>query len=87
MAMLQHVNDQAEDMGQAASLKAQLRDLRDDMDLKEALIRSAKESESRAKKDLAVSHLKAKADEDSSAFNLLCSVLQESASKLPETQV
>ena len=53
MAILHHVHDQAEDMGQAAYLKAQLRDLRDDMDLKEALIRSAKESESRAEKDLA----------------------------------
>jgi chromosome segregation ATPase len=53
MAMLQHVHDQAEDLGQAASLKAQLRDLRDDMDLKEALIKSARESESGTAKDLA----------------------------------
>jgi chromosome segregation ATPase len=54
MAMLQHVHDQAEDIGQAASLKVQLRDLRDDMDLKEALLKSSKEAESRAAKDLAV---------------------------------
>jgi peptidoglycan hydrolase CwlO-like protein len=53
MAMLQHVHDQAEDMGQASSLRAQLRDLRDDMELKDALIQSAKESESRAGKELA----------------------------------
>jgi chromosome segregation ATPase len=53
MAMLQHVHDQAEDLGQAASLRAQLRDLKDNMDLKEALIKSAMESESRTAKDLA----------------------------------
>jgi chromosome segregation ATPase len=53
MAMLQHVHDQAEDLGQAASLKAQIRDLKDDMVLKEALIKSARESESRATEDLA----------------------------------
>ena len=46
MAMLQHVHDQAEDLSQAASLK-------DDMSLKDALIKSAKESESRAAEDLA----------------------------------
>jgi chromosome segregation ATPase len=51
--MLQHIHDQAEDLGQAASLKAQLRDLRDDMDLKETLLKSAKESESRHANDLA----------------------------------
>jgi hypothetical protein len=53
IAMLQHVHDQAEDMGQVSSLRAQLRDLRDDMELKEALIASVKESESRAGKELA----------------------------------
>ena len=53
MAMLQHIHDQAEDMGQAASLRAQLRDLRDDIELKEALITSVKESESRVDKELA----------------------------------
>ena len=53
MAMLQHVHDHAEDMGQASSLKAQLRDLRDDMELKDALIASVKESESRTGKELA----------------------------------
>jgi chromosome segregation ATPase len=53
MAMLQHVHDHAEDMGQASSLRAQLRDLQDDMELKEALITSVKESESRAGRELA----------------------------------
>ena len=53
MAMLQHVHDQVEDMGQAASLRAQLRELRDDMDLKDSLIQSVKEPESRAEKELA----------------------------------
>ena len=53
MAMLQHVHDQAEDLGQASFLKTQLWDLRDDMDLKEALLKSAKELESRNAKDLA----------------------------------
>ena len=53
MAMLQHVHDQAEDLGQASSLRAQLRDLRDDMELKDALIQSVKESKSRAEKELA----------------------------------
>ena len=43
MAMLQHVHDQAEDLGQAASLRAQIRDLKDDMSLKEALIESVRE--------------------------------------------
>jgi chromosome segregation ATPase len=51
--MLQHVHDQAEDMGQASALQAQLRDLRDDMELKDALIQSVKESESRANQELA----------------------------------
>jgi hypothetical protein len=53
MAMLQHVHDQAKDLGQAASLKSQMRDLKDDMVLKEALIKSARESESQATEDLA----------------------------------
>ena len=52
MAMLQHVHDQAEDMGQASSLRGQLRDLRDDLELKDALIQSVKESESRANQEL-----------------------------------
>ena len=43
MVMLQHVHDHAEDMGQSSSLKAQLRDLRDDMELIDALIASVKE--------------------------------------------
>jgi SPX domain protein involved in polyphosphate accumulation len=53
MAMLQHVHDQAEDMGQAAPLKVQLRDLRDDKDLMETLHKSVEEVESWNAKDLA----------------------------------
>jgi uncharacterized phage infection (PIP) family protein YhgE len=53
MAMLQHVHDQAEDLGQAASLKAELRALKDDMTLKEALLKISRELESRNAKDLA----------------------------------
>jgi chromosome segregation ATPase len=53
MALLQHVHAQAEDLGQAASLKAQLRDLKDDIVLKETLLKSSREMESRNAKDLA----------------------------------
>jgi chromosome segregation ATPase len=53
MAMLQHVHDQVEDLGQATSLKAKLRDLKDDMALKEALLKSYRELETQNAKDLA----------------------------------
>jgi hypothetical protein len=53
MAMLQHVHDQAEDLAQVASLKAQLRDLKDDMAFKEALLKSSEVLESRNTKDIA----------------------------------
>jgi predicted nucleic acid-binding Zn-ribbon protein len=56
MAMLQHVLDQAEDWGQATSLKVQLRDLKDDMALKEALLKSSREQESQNAKDIASLH-------------------------------
>jgi hypothetical protein len=46
MAMLQYVQDQVEELAQVASLKAKLRDLKDDMGLKEAMLKSSKEQES-----------------------------------------
>lgn len=52
VAMLQNICDQAKDFADVSFLRSQLRDLKDDIELKNTLLKSSKELESRNAKEI-----------------------------------